>query len=99
MGEVFEALDRERNEVVALKTLSRADGATLARFKREFRALQTIAHPSLVSLRELVRDGDQWFFTMELVEGKHFVEHVRGRAPRADEAKLRDALGQLVGAL
>jgi tetratricopeptide (TPR) repeat protein len=107
MGEVFEAYDRARNEIVALKTLSRADGATLARFKREFRALQSIAHPNLVSLRELVRDGDRWFFTMELVEGRHFIEHVRGRAhtsggaatARFDESKLRGALGQLAGAL
>jgi tetratricopeptide (TPR) repeat protein len=99
MGEVFEAYDRHRGEVVALKSLSRIDGATLARFKREFRALQTIAHPNLVSLRELVRDGDQWFFTMELVEGAHFMEHVRGRGNHADEARLRAALGQLVGAL
>jgi serine/threonine protein kinase len=47
MGEVFAALDRDRNEMVALKTLVRADADTLARFKREFRALQTTAHPNL----------------------------------------------------
>ncbi|HTJ42448.1 MAG TPA: protein kinase [Kofleriaceae bacterium] len=100
MGEVFEAFDRARGETIALKTLSRADGATLARFKREFRALQSIAHPNLVSLRELVRDGDQWFFTMELVGGKHFIEHVRDRGTGAcDEAKLRPALAQLASAL
>jgi eukaryotic-like serine/threonine-protein kinase len=105
MGEVFEAYDREHNEVVALKTLAHADGATVARFKREFRALQSIAHPHLVSLRELVRNGDQWFFTMELIDGGHFIEHVcvgrarTGGGPRCDEARLRGALAQLVDAL
>jgi eukaryotic-like serine/threonine-protein kinase len=94
MGEVYEAFDRETAEMVALKTLARADGDTLTRFKREFRALQSTSHPSLVNLRELVRDGDKWFLTMELVRGRHFLEHVRG-----DLMKLRVALRQLVQAL
>jgi serine/threonine protein kinase len=97
MGEVYEAFDRERRERVALKTLTHADPHTLTRFKREFRALQGLAHPNLVSLGELVRDDERWFFTMELVEGRHFLEHVRGGD--LDEPALRDALGQLVRGL
>ncbi|HTM22745.1 MAG TPA: protein kinase, partial [Kofleriaceae bacterium] len=99
MGEVFAAFDRDRGELVALKTLVRADADTLARFKREFRALQTTAHPNLVSLRELIRDGEHWFFTMELVEGRHFLEYVRGRAAACDDRRLRDALRQLASGL
>jgi tRNA A-37 threonylcarbamoyl transferase component Bud32/tetratricopeptide (TPR) repeat protein len=91
MGEVFEAYDRDSDEVIAVKTLSRADGDTLTRFKREFRALQMTAHPNLVSLGELVRDGERWFFTMELVEGQHLLEYVKG-----DVARLRQVLPQLV---
>lgn len=91
MGEVFEAFDRDRGDVVAIKTLTRADGETFARFKREFRALQTTAHPNLVSIGELVCADDLWFFTMELVDGRHFHEHVRG-----DLEALREALRQLV---
>lgn len=94
MGEVYEALDRETAEVIALKTLARADGDTLTRFKREFRVMQSTSHPNLVNLRELIRDGDHWFLTMELVRGRHFLEHVRG-----DVGKLRPALRQLVQAL
>jgi serine/threonine protein kinase len=94
MGEVYEAFDRDTTEVIALKSLVRADGDTVTRFKREFRALQSTSHPNLVSLRELVRDGDHWFLTMELVQGGHFLEHVKG-----DVQKLRAALRQLVQAL
>lgn len=94
MGEVFEAHDCETGELLALKVLARADGDTVTRFKREFRAVQATSHPNLVSLRELVRDGESWFFTMELVRGHHFMEYV-GR----DMARLRPALRQLTDGL
>ena len=45
MGVVYEALDRERDARVALKTLRRSDRRDLSRFKREFRALQDTAAP------------------------------------------------------
>src|SRR5947209_7421364 len=91
MGEVFEAFDRDRAEVVAVKTLTRADADTFARFKREFRALQSTVHPNLVSIGELICADDIWFFTMELVDGTTFGEHVRG-----DHGALRAVLRQLV---
>jgi hypothetical protein len=91
MGEVYEALDRDRSDVIAIKTLARTDGDTFARFKREFRALQSTAHQNLVSIGELVCADGLWFFTMELVDGTHFLEYVRG-----DGNKLRLALRQLV---
>ncbi|CAN5829543.1 hypothetical protein BH11MYX3_BH11MYX3_02740 [soil metagenome] len=94
MGEVFEALDAHNGEILALKTLTNADGDTLLRFKREFRALQSTAHPNLAALRELVSDGERWFFTMELVRGRHFLE-VAGR----DLERLRFLLRQLVQGL
>ena len=59
---------RERNERVALKTLREFDALGLNRFKQEFRSLSEILHPQLIPLYELVGEGDQWFFTMELVE-------------------------------
>src|SRR5438132_3080 len=52
MGAVFEALDRERERHVALKVLTVENPDALLRFKREFRALQSVHHPNLVSLGE-----------------------------------------------
>ena len=75
-GVVFEALDSERGEKVAVKVLRRLDADRLYRFKKEFRTLADTTHPNLVGLRQLVADGDVWFFTMDLVEGCDFLEWV-----------------------
>ncbi|HVH66262.1 MAG TPA: AAA family ATPase [Gemmatimonadales bacterium] len=111
MGAVYEAYDRERQETVALKTLRWQDPAALYRFKKEFRVLSDVAHPNLASLYELVAEGDDWFYTMELVDGVDFLTHVRpelrGRPPGerrsgahppqpSDVPRLRTAFGQLV---
>ncbi|HLK36444.1 MAG TPA: protein kinase [Polyangiaceae bacterium] len=69
MGVVHRVRDTQRDEVVALKTMTRVDPGALLRFKREFRALADISHPNVVQLYELFSEGDDWFFTMELVEG------------------------------
>src|SRR5215472_10519600 len=79
MGVVYEAIDRERGTPVALKTLRHMTAEALAKLKREFRAMQDLHHPNLVSLGELVSEGDQCFFTMELVSGIEFLDHVRWR--------------------
>ncbi len=79
MGIVYEAFDRQDKCAVAIKVLRRLDGQALYRFKREFRALRDLLHPNLVGLGELIEDGGEWFFTMELVRGKHFLDFVRTR--------------------
>src|SRR5687768_6596319 len=93
MGIVYRALDERRGVEVALKTLRFDDAPTIHRFKREFRALSGLSHPNLVSLHQLVNDRGIWFFTMELVEGVSFLEHVRhGGPPGQMEGRLRPAL-------
>lgn len=77
MGRVYEARDNESGERLALKMLPDLDADRLYKFKREFRALDDIEHPNLISLRELYSDGDDWFFTMEYLVGRDFVSYVR----------------------
>lgn len=99
-GAVYEAYDRERNEIVAVKTMLRVSPADIYHFKKEFRAVAGVAHPNLASLYELIADDNTWFFTMELIEGVTFLDYVRppdGQGIEHD--RLRSALCQLARGL
>ena len=95
-GAVYEVVDRERGSHVALKVLTRVDASTLYRFKAEFRGFADVHHPNLVQLYELVSDGDDWFFTMELLSAVDWLSFVRQRPRRVDpEHETLSAPGDL----
>ena len=78
MGVVYEAVTRDGSRRVALKTLKLMNARGLYHFKTEFRAVHRVAHPNLVNLHELVSEGDdEWYFTMEFLEGTSFLAYVR----------------------
>src|SRR5690606_23248875 len=112
-GIVYRAFDRQLKREVALKWLRQASGRDLYRFKREFRALADIVHPTLDTRHELHAADGHWYFAMELVEGVSSIDWVRPARDQlgphrsrhdiietpVDEVRLRGALVQLIDAL
>lgn len=86
-GVVLEVFDQATQNRLALKRLERMDPGSIYRFKQEFRTLAGRRHPNLLCLYELFSVGDDWSFTMELVDGVPFDVWVWGaeRAGRVTE--------------
>ena len=87
MGMVYRAVDRELQEVVAIKTLKpeliAADDTALERFKSEIRLARKISHRNVVRTHDLGEARGLYFITMEFVEGTSLKDLVkqRGRLP------------------
>ncbi|MCY1064767.1 AAA family ATPase [Nannocystis sp. RBIL2] len=92
MGLVYEAIDDELGDRVAIKTLSRLDPWRLFRLKQEFRTLAGIRHDNLVRHEALVVADGTWFLAMEYVAGVRLTDAVK-----ADPSRLRPVLAQLAG--
>jgi len=73
MGVVYKALDRELDEVIALKVLAPqlANSVTAAeRFKREIRIARRINHPNVARLYDLVIWQGRLALSQELIQGR-----------------------------
>lgn len=88
-GSVYRAFDSKKNTYVAVKSLGRIDAETVRSFKSEFRDFQHLAHVNLVALDEFFSEGDDWYFTMELVDGEEILAHVRRPAVLASGSDSR----------
>ena len=83
MGMVYRAVDRELQEVVAIKTLKpeliTADTTALDRFKSEIRLARKISHRNVVRTHDLGEARGLYFITMEFVEGTTLKDLIRAR--------------------
>ncbi|HUS67321.1 MAG TPA: BREX system ATP-binding domain-containing protein, partial [Kofleriaceae bacterium] len=98
MGVVYDAIDSETGEHVAIKVLSsRKDG--LLRFKNEFRLASRLTHPNLISLYDLVITDEIAYFVMEYAPGVDLRKYVRAANRQASLPKLYACLTQMLDAL
>ena len=91
---VYKALDKEKNFLVALKSLRFAEVDDIYHLKQEFRFFRDIYHHNLVLLYDLTVADATCFYTMELINGTDFVSFVR-----SNDGALRACLDQLVDGL
>src|SRR6202011_3510520 len=80
-GIVYKALDRDLDDLVAIKTLRSealsADPTLLDRFKQEIRLARKITHPNILRTHDLGESGGLRYLSMEFVKGitlKHLIE-------------------------
>lgn len=91
MGAVWSGLDELLRRPVAVKEVRLPAGMSAAeadelreRTLREARAIATVAHPNVVTLYDVARDGDAPFVVMELVPSSSLATIVRERGPLDD---------------
>ncbi|MBA3503385.1 MAG: serine/threonine protein kinase, partial [Deltaproteobacteria bacterium] len=74
MGQVFAAYDAELDRSIALKVLrpelARAASVLADRLVRESRLMAKIAHPSVITVYDIGREGDAVFIAMEMIRGE-----------------------------
>jgi serine/threonine protein kinase len=85
MGEVFMALQRRLNRVVALKVIRQDclahDQETIQRFQREARAAAQLSHPNVVIVYDADQAGDRHYIAMEYVEGTDLGRLIKETGP------------------
>jgi serine/threonine-protein kinase len=93
MGILFKAYDRALRRTVALKRLPRwmADSPrAVALFLEEARSAASLSHPHIVTVHDVVREGNTYFVTMEYLDGwtlRRLVER-QGPMPAADMVRV-----------
>src|ERR1700719_2466783 len=73
MGEIYKALDTRLNRTVAIKVLPSAksgDPERRRRFLQEAQDASGVKHPSIITIHDVLSEGDTEFMVMEYVAGK-----------------------------
>src|SRR5580658_1966693 len=77
MGDVYKAQDTRLNRFVAIKVLPAkmsADPERRRRFVQEAQAASALNHPNIITIYDIVDDGDTQFMVVEYVDGKTLFE-------------------------
>ncbi|MGB9178724.1 MAG: protein kinase [Pyrinomonadaceae bacterium] len=92
MGEVYLAHDTELERTVALKILPAeiaTDQQRMQRFIQEAKTASGLNHPNIITIHEIVNEGNAHFIAMEYVEGMTLRQRItRTRLPLADALNI-----------
>ena len=101
MGEVYKARDTRLNRFVAMKVLPAGMAGDLEhrrRFVHEAQAASGLNHPNIITIYDIVNDGNTQYMVMEYVSGRTLLELVPKDGLPVPEAiqyaaQMADALG------
>ncbi len=80
MGVVYRAEDTVLQRVVALKVLNKSfikDKRSLERFYAEARSTASLSHSNIVTVYDVGQLNEDYFISMEFIEGENFMEIIR----------------------
>jgi serine/threonine-protein kinase len=89
MGDVYRAVDMTLDVEVALKILRHGSPALVERLLEEVRLAREVTNPAVCRVYDVDRVGDDYFFTMELVDGED-LRALLARIGRLPGEKIRE---------
>ncbi len=102
MGMVWRGQDRETGAVYAVKVLRSElarDPAVVTRFVRERTALVKFRHPNVVTLHDMIVEGDRLALVMDLVEGGDLDTYWHYRGGILPQSEALELTAQICDAL
>ncbi|MBL9019543.1 MAG: protein kinase, partial [Myxococcales bacterium] len=98
MGRVYRAYDRSLEETVALKLLRRelVDHGGIERFRQEVKLARRVTSTHVVRTFDLGQHGDEYFLTMEYIDGRSLAQLLDDGPVPVDEV-VRIARGVAAG--
>jgi eukaryotic-like serine/threonine-protein kinase len=100
MGEVYLAEDVRLGRQIALKILPAhftEEFEQISRFEREARAASSLNHPNIITIHDIVQEGDTHFIATEFINGQTLREKLAGG--RLKQSEALDIAIQVVKAL
>ncbi|MBZ5672827.1 MAG: serine/threonine protein kinase [Acidobacteriia bacterium] len=77
MGEIWKAQDTRLNRIVAVKILTEAsagDPERRRRFIQEAQAASALNHPNIITIHDIISEGNAEYMVMEYVQGKTLID-------------------------
>jgi serine/threonine protein kinase len=101
MGQIYKAQDTRLNRFVAIKILppdQAGDPERQRRFVQEAQAASALNHPNIVTIHNIINEGDTLYIVMEYIVGKTLLEIILEGGLRVPQvlrcaAQMADALG------
>jgi serine/threonine protein kinase len=102
MGEIYKARDSRLNRIVAVKVLAPGrtrDPERRRRFIQEAQSASGLNHPNIITIHDILSEGDTQYMVMEHVSGKTLHEMIAaGRLPVAEVLQISSQMANALTA-